>query len=161
VPPAVLALSDKSQMSLTMGFMNDGPHVVWDIKEVWWNRDDRKIAAVGLWRRDRPPSSAKLDLRTKFASMRDRRSPYDGRISHETTEKFAVSRVLDVPGKKAGTVASDLLYGVTLNLEGLPAHDESSQSLQAVAAATQVLEPGLGEDAAAGPSAAPTASTPR
>jgi hypothetical protein len=144
VPPAVLALSDKSQMSLTMGFMNDGPHVVWDIKEVWWSRDDRKIAAVGLWRRDRPPSTAKLELRTKFASMRDRRSPYDGQISHETTEEFAVSKVLDVPGKKAGTVASDLLYGVTLHLDGLPAHKDSGQSLQAVAAATQVLEPGIG-----------------
>jgi hypothetical protein len=102
-----------------------------------------------LWRRDRPPSSAKLELRTKFASMRDRRSPYDGRISHETTEEFAVSKVLDVPGKKAGTVAADLLYGVTLHLEGLPAHDDSAQSLQAVATATQVLEPGIGEDAAA------------
>jgi hypothetical protein len=128
VPPAVLALSDKSQMSLTMGFMNDGPRVVWDIKEVWWSRDDRKIAAVGLWRRDRPPSSAKLELRTKFASMRDRRSPYDGQISHETTEEFAISKVLDVPGKKAGTVASDLLYGITLHFEGLPAHNDSGPS---------------------------------
>jgi hypothetical protein len=165
VPPAVLALSDKSQMSLTMGFMNDGSHVVWDIKEVWWNRDDRKIAAVGLWRRDRPPTSAKLELRTKFSSMRDRRSPYDGRISHETTEEFSVSKVLDVPGKRAGTVASDLLYGVTLHLEGLPPRDESGQSLQAVAAATQVLEPGIGEDAAAaapiiGPPPTPSISTP-
>ena len=157
VPPAVLALSDKSQMSLTMGFMYDGPHVVWDIKEVWWSRDDRKIAAVGLWRRDRPPSSAKLELRTRFASMRDRRSPYDGQISHETTEEFSVSKVLDVPGKKSGTVASDLLYGITLHLEGLPTHNDSGQSLQAVAAATQVLEPGIGEDTPAAVPAAPSA----
>jgi serine protease Do len=151
IPPAVLSLTDKSQMSLTMGFMNDGPRVVWDIKEIWWNRDDRKIAAVGLWRRERPPGSAKLDLRTKFASMRDRRSPYDGKISHETTEEFAASRVMDLPGKKAGTVASDLLYGVTLHLEGFPARNDTDQSLQAVATATQVLEPGLGEDMAAPP----------
>ena len=125
IPAAVLSLTDKSQMSLTMGFMNDGPRVMWDIKEIWWNRDDRKIAAVGLWRRERPPGSAKLDLRTKFASMRDRRSPYDGKISHETTEEFAASRVLDVPGKKSGTISSDLLYGVTLHLDGLPAHNDS------------------------------------
>lgn len=153
IPPAVLSLTDKSQMSLTMGFMNDGPRVMWDIKEIWWNRDDRKIAAVGLWRRERPPGSAKLDLRTKFASMRDRRSPYDGKISHETTEEFAASRVMDLPGKKAGTVASDLLYGVTLHLEGFPARNDTDQSLQAVATATQVLEPGLGEDVAAAPAA--------
>ena len=98
-------------------------------------------------------TSAKLDLRTKFASMRDRRSPYDGKISHETTEEFAASRVMDLPGKKAGTVASDLLYGVTLHLEGFPARNDTDQSLQAVATATQVLEPGLGEDVAAAPAA--------
>jgi serine protease Do len=146
IPAAVLSLTEKSQLSLTMGFMNDGPRVAWDIKEIWWNRDDRKIAAVGLWRRERPPASAKLDLRTKFASMRERRGPYDGKISHETTEEFAASKVLDVPGKKTGTVSSDLLYGVTLHLDGFPAHNESDQSLQAVAAATQVLEPGIGID---------------
>ena len=148
-------------MSLTMGFMNDGPRVVWDIKEIWWNRDDRKIAAVGLWRRERPPATAKLELRTKFASMRDRRSPYDGKISHETTEEFAASKVLDVAGKKTGSVSSDLLYGVTLHLDGYPSHNDSDQSLQAVAAATQVLEPGLGEDVAAAPPTAAVRLKPR
>ena len=162
IPPAVLSLTDKSQMSLTMGFMNDGPRVVWDIKEIWWNRDDRKIAAVGLWRRERPPASAKLELRTKFASMRDRRSPYDGKISHETTEEFAASKVLDVPGKKSGMVSSDLLYGVTLHLEGYPSRNDSDQTLQAVATATQVLEPGLGTEipASAPPTAAPAPAQP-
>jgi serine protease Do len=146
VPPEVLSISDKSQLSLTMGFMKDGPKVSWEIKEAWWNRDDRKIAAVGVWRRERPPSSAKLELRNKFASMRDRRSPYDGEISRETSEEYAVSRVLDVSGKKSGTVSSDLLYGLTLHLDGHPMRGDADRSLQALAAATQVLESALGDD---------------
>jgi TonB family protein len=146
VPSEVLTISDKSQLSLTMGFMKDGPRVTWEIKEAWWNRDDRKIAAVGVWRRERPPSSAKLELRNKFASMRDRRSPYDGEISRETSEEYSVSRVLDVSGKKSGTVSSDLLYGLTLHLDGHPTRSDADRSLQALAAATQVLEPALGDD---------------
>jgi TonB family protein len=146
VPPEVLSISDKSQLSLTMGFMKDGTRVSWEIKEAWWNRDDRKIAAVGVWRRERPPSSAKLELRNKFTSMRDRRSPYDGEISRETSEEYAVSRVLDVSGKKSGTVSSDLLYGLTLHLDGHPTRSDADRSLQALAAATQVLEPALGDD---------------
>lgn len=146
VPPEVLSISDKSQLSLTMGFMKDGPKVSWEIQEAWWNRDDRKIAAVGVWRRERPPSSAKLELRNKFANMRDRGSPYDGEISRETSEEYAVSRVLDVSGKKSGTVSSDLLYGLTLHLDGHPTRSDAERSLQALAAATQVLEPALGDD---------------
>jgi len=165
VPPEVLSLSDKSQLSLTMGFMKDGTKVSWEIKEAWWSRDDRKIAAVGVWRRERPPSSAKLELRNKFAGMRDRRSPYDGEISRETSEEYAVSRVLDVSGKKSGTVSSGLLYGLTLHLDGHPTRGDADRSLQALAAATQVLEPALGDDLPAaqaagsrqGPSAAPSA----
>jgi TonB family protein len=146
VPSEVLSMSDKSQLSLTMGFMKDGPKVSWEIKEAWWSRDDRKIAAAGVWRRERPPGSAKLELRNKFASMRDRRSPYDGEISRETSEEYAVSRVLDVPGKKSGTVSSDLLYGLTLHLDGHPTRGDADRSLQALAAATQVIEPALGDD---------------
>jgi serine protease Do len=146
VPPEVLSISDKSQLSLTMGFMRDGPKVSWEIEEAWWNRDDRKVAAIGVWRRERPPSSAKLELRNKFASMRDHRSPYDGEISRETSEEYAVSRVLDVSGKKSGTVSSDLLYGLTLHLDGHPTRSETDRSLQVLAAATQVLEPALGDD---------------
>jgi serine protease Do len=146
VPPEVLTISDKSQLSLIMGFMNDGPKVSWEIKEAWWNRDDRNIAAIGVWRRERPPGSAKLELRNKFASMHDRRSPYDGEITRETTEEYSVSRVLDVPGKKSGTVSPELLYGLTLHLDGHPTHNDADRSLQALAAATSVLESGIGDD---------------
>ncbi len=146
IPPEVLPLSDKSQLSLTMGFVKDGARVDWEIKEVWWNRDDRRVAAAGVWRRERPPGSAKLDLRNKFAAMRDRRSPYDGEITRETTEEYAVSRVLSVPGKKSGTVSSDLLYGLTLHLDGHPTRNDADRLLQTLAAATSVLEPGIGDD---------------
>lgn len=159
VPSAVLALNDKSRLSLTMGFMNDRARVIWDIEEVWWDRDDRLSAAVGLWRRERPPASARLELRNKFATMRDHRSPYDGQLSRETAEVFAASRVLEVPGKKAGTVASDLLYGVTLRMDHYPTPGDSEQSLQKITAATQLLEAGIGDDMPAASSTGSSANS--
>jgi serine protease Do len=149
VPSAVLPrVTEKSPLSLTMGFMNDGPRVVFDVQEVWWFEDDRKIAALGLWRRERPPAGAKLDLRNRFSNIRQRRAPFDGEVIRETTEEFDVSRVLEVPGKKPGMVSSDLLYGVTLHLEGYPAKIDTEESLQAAAAGTQILEAGIGDDVA-------------
>lgn len=159
VPASVLPLTEKSPLTLTMGFMNDGSQLRWDITEVWWNKDDRMDAAVGLWRRERPPTSARLELRNHFASMRDRRSPYDGQMIRETTESFSVSRILDVPGKGSGMVSSDLLYGLTLRLIGHPTIQSADQSLQIAAGATRILEHGLGADVLAAPAALSTAET--
>jgi serine protease Do len=156
VPPAALAMSDKSLLSITMGFMNDGTRVVSDIQGAWWNRDDRKIAGIGLWRLERPPAGAKLELRNRFASARDRHSPYDGKINRETAEQFAASSVLEVPGKKAGMVSANLLYGLTLDMDGYPSQSGYQEMLQAAVAATQVLERGVDDGVvAAAPAAAP------
>jgi TonB family protein len=149
VPPTVLMLSDKSQLGLTMGFIKDGARVISDIEEAWWFQDDRRIAAIGLWRRERPPGTAKLEMRNRFASMRDRHSPFDGQVNRMTAEQYAASRIMDVPGKKAGMVSANLLYGMTLLMDGYPSQVGSDELLQAAVAASQVLEPGIGDDVAA------------
>jgi len=149
VPANVLALSEKSLMTLVMGFMVEGARTAWVPQGVWWNQDDRRDAAVGLWRRARPPASAKLELRNGFDSIRSRRSPYDGTFIRETAETLSASMVLDVPGSTPGTVSSDLEYGLTLHMVGFPSLMEADESLRRVGAATHVTEHGLGQDVAA------------
>jgi serine protease Do len=151
VPREVLSLTDKSPLSLVMGFMNDGQNTVWDIQEVWWSQDDRLDAAVGLWRRARPPADAKLELRNKFTSMRDRRSPYDGAMSRDTVETFSVTDIRAAPGSNASSVSSDLLYGLTVRLTGHPTMQDATLAIQSFEGATRILEPGLGQDMAARP----------
>jgi serine protease Do len=148
VPADVLALTDKSPLTVTMGFMQEGPHVVWDAQGVVWNQDNRKDVAVDLWRRARPPEGAKLDLRNRFDSISQRRSPYDGSLNRDSIEVYSVSNVLDVPGTKQGTVSSDLEYGLTVRLVGHPTSTGAAASLSRVAEVTRVLERGYGTDIA-------------
>ncbi len=146
VPSDVLSLSDKSPMTLIMGFMSDGPRTVWDIQEVWWDQDDRRDTAVGVWRRARPPDTARLELRNRFESIRARRTPYDGTLSRETAEMFSAMSVLDVPGNKPGSISAELEYGVTLHMVGRPGMMDVASSIKSVTAATRVLEGGMGKD---------------
>jgi serine protease Do len=149
VPSDVLSLTDKSPMTLTMGFMSDGPRTVWDIQEVWWDQDARRDTAIGVWRRARPPGTARLELRNRFESIRAHRTPYDGTLSRETAEMFSAMSILDVPGSKPGSVAADLEYGVTVHMIGPPSLSDTENSIKSVTGATHVLEHGLGEDLAA------------
>jgi serine protease Do len=151
VPPDALLLTDKSPLTLTMGFITDGRRASWDIQEVRWNLDERQDVAIALWRRQRPPGSAKVDLRNRFASMADRRAPYDGSIDRETAEIYSLSNVLQVSGRQAGTVSADLIYGLTVYLNGHPTMQDALKSIQRVSAGTRVLEPGIGPDIARAP----------
>jgi serine protease Do len=149
VPVSVLPLTETSPLTLTMGFTNSGGHLVWDIADLWWDKDPRMDAAVGLWRRERPPSRVRLEIRNNFDSMRDRRSPYDGQMVRDTADTFSVSQIMDAPGKVAGKVSSDLLYGLTLRMVGHPTIQDAEQSLQRLASANHILEHGIGADVVA------------
>jgi len=148
VPTSVLALTDTSPLTITMGFIDDGQRTAWEIQEVRWNLDERQDTAVELWRRARPPSNAKLELRNRYATMIDRRPPFDNSMDRETAEIYSLSSVLEVPGKKPGTVSSDLLYGLTVFMTGHPSLEDALNSVHGVSSTTRVLEPGLGSDMA-------------
>lgn len=148
LPPDALMLTDKSILTLTMGFLDDGAGVSWGIHEARWNRDERQDVAISLRRRQRPPPAARLELRNRFADMAIRRSPFDGSMDRESADIYSLSTVIDVPGKKAGTVSADLLYGVTVYLGNHPTMQDALNTTQRVAANIHVLEPGIGPDIA-------------
>jgi TonB family protein len=145
VPESLVALSDQSLLNLTLGFFPDSGHVVWDIEGAWWNHDQQEKNALGVWRRLRPPKSAKLDLRSEFDNMRARSSPYDSQYSRDTASTFVISTIKDVPGKKLGLIASELLYGLTLRTDALPGQ-MGALAAQRLIPTLQVLESGGGED---------------
>jgi serine protease Do len=146
VPSTVLPLNAESPLMLTMGFARDRSRLSWEIADVRWNQDDRKDESVDLWRRERPPDGARLELRNKFTNMRDRRSPFDGQMIRDTAETFSVSQMLNISGKDPGKVPSDLVYGLTLRVGGHPTTQAIQTSLRELTAATQILEHGQGVD---------------
>lgn len=145
VPTKLLSLNEKSVMTLTMGFVPEGDQALWDVEDVWWNRDAQQKVNLGLWRRLRPPATAKLELRSSFDNMRNRRDPYAGQWSRDTDTTSAMSIIVDAPGKKAGLVSADLVYGLTLRSDNETRLDSPVQVLQQLSSAARILEIGPGE----------------
>ena len=135
-------------MSLTMGFMKLGSRTVWDIQKVWWEKDVRAESAVILWRLARPPETAKLQIKNRFADIAARHTPYDGLPSRESESSFSATTVLEIPGKTPGSVSPDLVYGLTIRAVGVDGAMNATASFDNVAAATQILEHGGGAEAA-------------
>jgi TonB family protein len=131
-----------------MGFSRDGARGTLEIADVWWFKDDRMDAGIGLWRRQAPATSARLELRNQFTNMHDRRAPYDGQIIRESPEIFSVTRILEVPGKAAGTISADLLYGLTLRMVGHPTILDADRELQQLIEGTEIVERGFGKEVA-------------
>jgi TonB family protein len=146
VPAEVLPLTDKSPMTLIMGYTREGIRAAWGVQGVWWNLDSRRDAAVGIWRRVRPPTTAKIELRNGFDSIRMRRAPFDGSLMRESAETYTATKIIDVPGKAPGTVASDLEYGLTLRLQGMSSLTETAAALKRIADSTHLTEKSLGAD---------------
>jgi TonB family protein len=146
IPPSAVALTEDSLLTLTMGFTRDGSHARWDVTDTWWFKDNRMEDGVGLSRRQNPPSGAKLELRNTFASMRERRAPYDGGMLRDSAETFSTTRVLEVPGKSAGTVSADLLYALTLRMIGHPTLADANRTMQTLIEGIRILERGVGDD---------------
>ncbi len=146
-PPKLLTLDDKSLLTLTMGFFPEGTRTIWDVQEAWWIRDAQRKAMIGLWRRLRPPPTARLELRSAFDDMRARRDPYNGQFSRDSATTSQLSIMVDVPGEKAGLVSADVLYGVTLRTEFSQARELGSplQFMPQLASAARIQETGPGK----------------
>jgi hypothetical protein len=133
-------------MTVTMGFTLNGTDGAWEVDDLVWFKDERMDAGIGLWRRQRPRKDAKLELRNSFVNMRDRRAPYDGELIRDTAETSSMTRILEVPGKSAGTISGDLLYGLTLRMVGHPTILDADRALQSTIESTWIIEHGFGDE---------------
>lgn len=149
ITPEVLPLNERSILSLGMGFLDEKPTVSLVIDAIRWDLDDRRTVGVVVWRSERPPVNAKLDLRNHFDSIATRRVPYDGSVNRTSAETFSMTRILDVPGKTPGTQASDLKYAVTLDLDHYQPAGQMGSRISALEQGTHVLERGKGSEMAA------------
>jgi TonB family protein len=157
VPPSLMKINSYSELLVSMSFMPDGPKVVWDVGGVRWYRDAQEKASLSLWRKQRPPASAKLDMRTRFDDLKERHSPYDGSPVLVSADTIDVTMSLEVPGTKEGTASSDVAYALNLRLDGHPAFEQIAAAQTEALGATHILERGVGQDVAA--AAAATMST--
>lgn len=148
VPSSVLPVEPHSELGIAMGFIREPDRVLLDPTGLWLYRDAQQKSYIELWRQALPPPSAKLELRNQFTDLRGRRSPYDTQSSRETGDTYSVSSAVDAPGKSPGNISADLVYALTLALQG-HSNDVALLSKQGVLLnSVRVLEHGAIEEAA-------------
>ncbi len=117
VPAKLYAPDEHGILTLSMGFQPQDGQARWDINDAWFFRDRQMRLAVGARRRIQPPSSARVELRNSWQDMNTRHGSYDGAISRESDDVFALSTVMNVPGHASGMAAADLIYALTLHVD--------------------------------------------
>ncbi len=142
VPGAIMETDQHSEIDLHMHFMRDGDHVTWDAGGVRVYQDSQKKSWVKLSRHKQPPPTAGIDLRNKFSNMQNRRSPHDMQPSREQNDIYTTSGVVNAPGITAGNIFPDLLYDVTLTLEGVPENTDLIIKQNLLLSGIQILEHG-------------------
>jgi TonB family protein len=159
-PPELLAVSDQSILTVTMGFLRDDGRIRWDIHDVWWYRDVLSEASLGLIRRLQPPITARRDLRSTFDYMRNRRPPFSADLDRESSTVWSLAHVLDVPADKPGMVAADVLYSVLLRMDSFPGSTRVTYLREQLGRTTRILETRPGEGMAPGRSSSTAAVLP-
>src|SRR5215469_2598297 len=149
VPPTLMKLDSHSRLLVDMNYTVDGARVIWDIGGVCWYRDAEEKAYLGLRRKPRPPATAKREMRTRFDDLQARHSPYDGTLVRTSADTFDMTMAVSAPGTKAGMDSADVVYEVSLRLDGHPSVIQMS-GYQAIALqSTRILERGVGPDVVA------------
>jgi TonB family protein len=150
IPDILFALDERSTLGISMQYLRESSKLQWDVTGAQWYRDEQRKSEIGLRRRPRPPASARLDIRNSFADMWERRAPYDGQPSRPTSTSFKSIEILNAPGKDACRSSSDVLYDLSVELEGRESWKEIPEVLKRTAAETRILECCVGTDVQGG-----------
>jgi serine protease Do len=160
IPDALFALDDRSTLGISMQYIMESSKLHWDAVGAHWYQDEQGKSNIGLRRKARPPSTAKSEIRTSFSDMWERRPPYDGQSSRPSATTFKAIQVINTPGSAAGKSSSDVVYDLSVELEGREAWKQIPETLKRVAADTHILECCIGADVDARATAAQGTSEP-
>jgi TonB family protein len=149
VPPTLMQLDAHSLLLVDMNYTLEGARAVWDIGGVCWYRDPQEKAYLGLRRKPRPPATARREMRTRFDDLQARHSPYDGTPVRTSADTVEMTMAVSAPGTKAGMDSADVVYELSLRLEGYPSVAQASLAQTTAQQATRILEHGVGPDVAA------------
>ncbi len=146
IPDVLFALDDRSTLGISMQYLLESSKLQWDVTGARWYRDEQGKSQIGLRRRPRPPASAKLEIRNLFADMWERRAPYDGQASRPTSTTYRSIEIVNAPGNDARKSSSDVLYDLSVELEGRESWKEIPEILNRTVAETRILECCRGAD---------------
>ncbi len=160
MPAVLFALDEGSTLGILMQYVLETSKIQWSVVGARWYRDEQEKSYIGLRRRQRPPATAKSEFRNSYTDMWERRAPFDGQASRPTSTAFKASDVLNAPGRELRKSSSDVLYDLSVELEGREAWKQIPEILKRTAADTHILECCVGADVDARTTTAQNAPEP-
>jgi len=143
-PAALFSPDEHSILTLTMGFQPQGTQASWDINDAWIHRNQQMRLGLGAGRRLEPPASARVELRNAWQDMDTRHGTFDGTISRESNDVFALSTIVNVPGQAPGMVAAGELYTLGLHVDSSGSNKDPELLESELSGALQVRERATG-----------------
>ena len=147
MPDVLFSLDERSTLGISLQYVLESSKLQWGVVGARWYRDEQEKSYIGLRRRQRPPATAKSEFRNSFTDMWERRAPFDGQVSRPTSTTFKASDVLNAPGRELRKSSSDVLYDMSVEVEGREAWKQIPEILKRTAADTHILECCAGADA--------------
>ncbi|MHB8478016.1 MAG: TonB family protein [Steroidobacteraceae bacterium] len=146
VPGTLFALEERSTLGISMQYVMESSKLQWEVVGARWFQDEQGKSQIGLRRRSRPPATAKSEIRNSFTDRWERHAPYDGQASRPTATTFKAIEVLNAPGSESPKSSSDVLYDLSVELEGRESWKQIPEILKRTAANTRILECCIGID---------------
>jgi serine protease Do len=146
MPDAVFALNERSRLGISTQYFMEGSKIDWGVVGARWYQDEQGRSQIGLRRRSRPATTARSEIRSSFADMWERRPPYDGQPSRPSATTFKAVEVINAPGSESHKSSSDVVYDLSVEIEGREAWKQIPEILRRIAADTHILECCIGAD---------------
>lgn len=142
--PALLKISGNSPLGMDMNYSRDKDKLAWNIGSVWLFSDAQLRSYLAITRYSKPPASMKREYQDDWDNLLDRRSPYDGRITRETTETWSATTVVAAPSTETGKLSDSLMYSIKLGMENFVPSEEMNKLLKTARDAISINERGTG-----------------
>ncbi len=160
IPDALFVLDDRSTLGISMQYLMESSKLQWDVVGARWYQDEQGKSNIGLRRKPRPPPTAKSEMRNSFTDMWERRAPYDGQATRPTATTYKATQVLNAPGIESRKSSSDVVYDLSVELEGRDSWKQIPELLKRTATGTHILECCVGPDVDASATVAQNSSEP-
>jgi TonB family protein len=147
--PTLMAVDAGSMLGLQMAYVPDAGGAAWSIGALAWYQDEAEKNYLVLGRQLHPPAGANRELRDRWSDLVGRRSPYNGAPTRDGASAWTMHGVIDVPGARAGSLADDLVYWLTVHTENRAQYQDVIDMKDLALQAVHVLEHGSGVRAAA------------
>jgi len=142
---SILKMSSKSLLGINMNYGQESGKLEWKISGTRIFADAQRRSYVSLTRHQKPVAELKQEYQDDWQNLLNRRSPYDGKPNHETTDTWVGTTVLPVDSNLSGKTSDALSYALQIAVEDYISSGEMNNKFNIARGSIKILEKGSGQ----------------